>query len=302
MIRVGHIGWLGRAVPLAIAACFALAPPADARSKNAGTLTGKVTFAGAPPAPQRFAFEQFPNPGFCSRTDSDGQGHRVVQLINVGKDLALRDVVIALRNVPMKGAFEFKGAKVIADGCRWLVQGGPSTLVGVVVNGKDIEITNMDADPEDSKSVTGVLHTARTYEVNGGNSTTVFNRFLADRGQRVKEPVVLRKKGSFLKLEDAHRNFMQAFFLPVENPYYAIVQDDGTFAIRDIPPGIYTALAWHPVLGTQRATVKIPPRGLVRADFSFASLREADGGRGSSAGESRASKQAAGERGPSPAR
>ncbi len=257
------------AVLVAILSLFAPAHHTDAQPAEGGTLTGKVTFEGVPPAPKKFQFDKFPNLGFCSKFDSDGHGNRVVQEVKVGKDHALRDVVIAIQDVPMDKPFEFAGTKVNADGCRLLVQGGPSTMVGVVVRGKEIAIENMDADPNDPKAVTGVLHNPHAYEVSGSSNTSIFNLPLPEKGQIVRKPVILRKKGSIFKLETDQQNYAQAFFLPVENPYYAIVEHDGTFAIRDIPPGTHTVLAWHPVLGKQEATVTIPANGDARAVFSF---------------------------------
>jgi hypothetical protein len=87
--------------------------------------------------------------------------------------------------------------------------------------------------------------------------------------------VILRKHGSTLLLDGDQQNYAQAFFVPVENPFYAIVQDDGTFTIHDIPPGTYTVLAWHPILGKQEATVTITSNSSVRADFS-ATAKERD--------------------------
>jgi hypothetical protein len=262
------------AVLVAILSLFALPHPAAARSDatvatQGGTLTGKVTFEGVPPAPKEFDLSKFPNSKFCSEFDSDGHGNRVVQPVNVGEDRVLRDVVIAIQDVPMEKPFAFAGTKVNADGCRLLVQGGPSTMVGVVVRGKEIAIENMDADPNDPKAVTGVLHNPHAYEVSGSSNTSLFNLPLPEKGQIVRKPVILRKKGSIFKLETDQQNYAQAFFLPVENPYNAIVENDGTFRIRDIPPGTYTVLAWHPVLGKQEATVTIPANSQARADFSF---------------------------------
>ncbi len=242
----------------------------ETRSTEGGTLTGKVTFKGVPPAPKTFAFDKFPNPGFCSKTDSDGNGNRVVQEVKVGKDHALKDVVIYIEDVQSGKPFEFTGTKVNADGCRFLVQGGSSTFAGVVVKKKEIAIENMDADPTDPKAVTGVLHNPHAYEVAGANSSTIFNLPLAEKGQVIKRPVILRKKDSIFKLECDQHNFMQVFFLPVENPYYAIVGDDGTFRIADIPPGTYEVYAWHPTLGKQEANVTIRANRHTTADFSFA--------------------------------
>ena len=238
-------------------------------SVGGGTLSGKVMFEGVPPPPIKFTFRKFPKPDFCEKFDSDGHGNRVVQQVNVNEDHSLQDVVIAVQNVPMEKPFDFKETKVHADGCRWLVQGGPSTLVGVVVKKRDIVITNMDADPSDPKAATGVLHHPHAYEVSAASRSTLFNLPLPEKGQSVRKPVILRKKDSILFIEGDSNNYMQAYFLPVENPYYAIVDRDGAFAIRDIPPGTYTVLAWHPILGKQEASVTIPTNGEVKADFAF---------------------------------
>jgi hypothetical protein len=235
-----------------------------------GTLIGKVTFEGVPPAPKKNDLSKFPNSAFCAKAESDGRGNRLIQEVNVGTDHALRDVVIAVQDVPMEKPFEFAGTRVNAEGCKWLVQGGPSTLVGVVVRKKEIAIENMDADPDDPKALRGVLYSPHAYEVFGGNNTTIFNLPLPEKGQIVRKPVILRQQGSTLLLEGDQKNYMQAYFLPVENPYYAIVEHDGTFTIRDIPPGTYTVLAWHPKLGKQEATVTVTSNSSVRADFSFA--------------------------------
>jgi hypothetical protein len=239
-------------------------------SGEGGTLTGTVTFKGVPPAPKTFALDKFPNMAFCAKTDSDGQGNRVVQEIKVGKDHALKDVVIAIEDVQSETPFEFTGTKVNADGCRFLVQGGPSTFAGVVVKKKEIAIENMDADPNDPKTVTGVLHNPHSYEVFGASNSSIFNLPLPEKGQIVRKPVILRKKDSIFKLECDQHNFMQAFFLPVQNPYYAIVRNDGRFRIRNIPPGTYKVLAWHPTLGKQEVTATIRANSPAKADFSFA--------------------------------
>ena len=42
-----------------------------------GTVTGKVSFAGHPPAPKEFLFSKFPNPKFCVKNPSkDAKGEK----------------------------------------------------------------------------------------------------------------------------------------------------------------------------------------------------------------------------------
>ena len=44
--------------------------------------------------------------------------------------------------------------------------------------------------------------------------------------------------------------YMESWGLAVDNPLFAITQADGTFSLRDVPPGDYTLVAWHPGVGT----------------------------------------------------
>jgi len=243
---------------------------AEAPVGEGGTLTGRVTFKGTPPAPKTFAFAKFPNTEFCGKTDSDDHGNRVVREVNVGEDNALRDVVVYFEKVETGKPFKFDGTDVKAEGCKFLVQGGPSTLTGVVMKKKEIRVLNMDADPTDPKAATGVLHNPHSYEVSGASRATIFNLPLAEKGQMVKKPVILRKKDSTFFVECDQHNYMQVHFQPIENPYYAIVGEDGTYSIGDIPPGTYEVYAWHPTLGKQETNVTIQAKSHTKANFSFA--------------------------------
>jgi hypothetical protein len=33
------------------------------------------------------------------------------------------------------------------------------------------------------------------------------------------------------------------------NPYYALTGDDGSYEIKDVPPGSYTIATWHQAAG-----------------------------------------------------
>lgn len=64
-------------------------------------------------------------------------------------------------------------------------------------------------------------------------------------------------------------DFMQNWLYVVDHPYFAISDQDGRFAIHQIPPGRYTVLAWHPILGEQRQDVHIASGGQVTLEFRF---------------------------------
>jgi hypothetical protein len=231
-------------------------------------VEGIITFKGDPPVPFRFDLMKFPNPKFCAQADTDKEGNRLVQQVNVNNG-KLQDVVVYIQNISTGKPFKFNGTDVKINLCRLLVQGGPSTLVGVVVNGAEIRILNDDADPSDPKAAKGVLHNPHAYETLGGNSSTLFNLPLPEKGQVIKKPVILRKKGSTMKLQTDQQNFMEAYFYPVENPYYAIVGHKGTYEIDEVPPGKYNLIAWHPILGIQEKEIEVAATGKVTANFEF---------------------------------
>ncbi|MBI1823766.1 MAG: hypothetical protein HY200_02155 [Nitrospirae bacterium] len=72
-----------------------------------------------------------------------------------------------------------------------------------------------------------------------------------------------------LHLQMDQHNYMNAYFYPIENPYYAIIGPSGSYAIDRIPPGKYKIIAWHPILGIQEKEIEVGSTGKVVANFEF---------------------------------
>ena len=255
----------------AISAGFLLASAAsayEAGPAGQAVIQGTITFNGTPPPPKLFDLIKFPQPRFCGEVDNDGHGHRVFRDVTV-KNGRLQDVVVYLQDITKGKPFDFNGTDVTIDHCRFLVQGGPSTLIGVVKNGGVIRILNDDADPSDPHSITGVLHNPHGYEVKGHSSSTLFNMPIPNKSQTLTVTIHLHKPGSTVLLQGDQNNYMNAFFYPVENPYYAIVGPDGTFSIDQVPAGKYHLIAWHPILGTREKEIEVGATGTVTVNFEF---------------------------------
>ncbi|HSE58977.1 MAG TPA: hypothetical protein VLA99_09775 [Nitrospiraceae bacterium] len=246
-----------------IAASFLAAPLA---SFAGGTVTGKVTYAGKSEQ-KEFLFSKFPNPKFCPKIPNkdvmDGD-KRFLKTIEVGKDGALKNAVVSVRDIEDKAFMDgYGGTDVVAEFCDF------QPFSGIVVNKKMFRVENHDADPDDPKSVKGVLHNPHSFEVKGPSSSTIFNIGLAEKGSKLEKPITLRqeKAGSFFRLQCDQHEFMQGFFLPVQNKHYAVVKEDGTFELKDVPAGKHKIMAWHPFAGKMEADVDVPEGGSVKADF-----------------------------------
>ena len=62
---------------------------------------------------------------------------------------------------------------------------------------------------------------------------------------------------------------MSGWVAVMDNPFYAITNTDGTYAIDNLEPGTYTIEAWQEVLGTQTSTVTVSGDESKTVDFTF---------------------------------
>lgn len=64
-------------------------------------------------------------------------------------------------------------------------------------------------------------------------------------------------------------DFMRSVVVIAENPYHAVVGEDGGFTIRDVPAGRHTLLIWHPEQGNREVTVEIVAGATTRVDVKL---------------------------------
>ena len=172
---------------------------------------------------------------------------RLMPTIEVSKDGGLKNAVVAVVDIEDKAFMDgYKGTEVAAEFCEFL------PFAGVVVNQKNFHVENKDADPDDPKSVAGVLHNPHSFVVKGVSSATGFNIGLAKKGDTLDKPVVFRggaEKVGYYRLQCDQHEFMQSFFLPVTNAHFAVTKEDGSFEIKDVPAGKHKVVAWQPFVG-----------------------------------------------------
>jgi hypothetical protein len=67
---------------------------------------------------------------------------------------------------------------------------------------------------------------------------------------------------------DVH-SWMNAYLGVVSHPYYGITGKEGTFELKNLPPGQYVIEAWHEKYGTQTQTVTVAEKEMKQVEFSF---------------------------------
>jgi len=235
---------------LALIATGLAGPAQAARYKtaavnNGGTITGKVTFNGTDPAPKDYAVTK--NPEVCGTAD------RKIDFVKVNHG-ALEEVVVYLAKIKSGKPFPenlTRPFKLNQEKCAF------HPFFGVMGNGQKIDVVNSDP----------VLHNIHVYEQIGRAKRTVFN--ISQPHKNTIAKMIKLRRGNSMKIEcDAH-NFMHGFMFVAKNPYFAVVKDDGSYEIKDVPPGKYTLKAWHGVLGTKKAKVTVAAGGTTKADFVF---------------------------------
>ncbi len=211
---------------------------------HGGSISGKVSFTGNDPAPLVFKI--------AKDNDVCGDGNREIDYVRVNNG-ALTEVVVYLDKINQGKAFNEaeKEASIVQKGCKFV------PYMQIMHNDNNAVIVNEDP----------VMHNIHTYEIIGKAKKTVMNMSQPDKGTINKN--VELKRGVGMKVEcDAH-DFMHGFVFVAKNPYYALVAEDGSYSIDNIPAGKYKVMAFHGTLGTEKGSADVSAGASQTVDFSF---------------------------------
>jgi len=219
--------------------------------KNGAALRGTVTFQGTVPAPKEFELRRYPDRVFCGAI-SDGGGHRFLKEVNVGQGGGLKDVVVVVEGVQSGKPFTFTSAQVEANVCQFL------PFVTVVSDKRQLTVTNRDP----------VSHDIQGYAYDQAGVDIVLHR-PSLKATGTTDIVHLVKGRKVFTMQCGMHPYMQNWGYAIDNPYYAVTDQDGSFSIGDLPPGNYTVKAWHPILGVQERELTVEPSVTATFDVRF---------------------------------
>lgn len=237
---------------------------------HGGSIEGVVRLDGPIPEPKGFNLITFPDPAYCGRI-SNGRGWRLLRDFVVGPNAGLKDAIVLLEGVESGKPFEISVPLIEARDCLFL------PFMTIVRNGHAVEVINMDP----------VMHDIQGYETSlESGARTLFNTPLVMNHQHHRGdihamhnhapgasligPVYLNKGRRTFYMQCGFHAYMESWAMAVNNPYYALTDENGAFTIDRIPPGTYQMVVWHPQTGPGLTkTVTIHADGKVQEQFSL---------------------------------
>jgi plastocyanin len=217
--------------------------PAAPVDNAAGSIEGRVVFQGDAPAVP--VFDMSSNPA-CGRQHSTPLK---AETVVVNKNGTLRNVFIWIKDgLPAaRWTPPAETAKLDQRGCVY----EPHVLG--IMRGQQLEILNNDP-------VNHNVHTeSRTNppwnESQPPNAGPTFRQF---DSTEVMFPVAC-----------SVHPWMRSYIAVSPHPFFAVTGDDGSFALKGVPPGTYMIEAVHEKYGKKEGRVTLAPNGRVTIDFSY---------------------------------
>lgn len=215
-----------------IAALLFVAVPAFA----SGSIRGTIGASGAAPTTKPADFKSDP---FCAKAGATQEDPVSI------KDGKLANAVVRILSGAAQVAPPPDPVNIDQSGCVYTprVQGA--------VFGQKVQIRN--GDP--------TLHNVHAF----AGPKTLFNQAQPPKSAPLNKAVA---DADVLKLKCDVHSWMTAFVVFSKGPF-AVSAADGSFEIKDLPPGKYKIEAWHEKLGTKTLEVTVEDGKAAAADFEF---------------------------------
>lgn len=200
-------------------------------SAFAANINGKVSFGGAAPESAKVDLSADPN---CAAMHADGLSSEEV---TVNANGTLKNVFVYVKEGLEGKTFTPPTEPVILDqkGC-WY----EPHVFGIQVN-QPLEIMNSDNTLHNVHSLPAV--------------NKEFNLGMPIQGMKVKK--IFAKPEIMVKFKCDVHSWMASYAGVLEHPFYSVTSGEGTFEIKDLPPGNYVIETWHEKYGIQSQNVSL---------------------------------------------
>ena len=212
---------------------------AETIARAMAAVSGRVTLAGNIPTPKPLPV--FKNRSFCGSQVAN-------ETVLVGRDGAVKNAVVILRATDRPAA-PTQPIRLVLDNKRCAF--APHVQVAPVRS----ELLLKNSDP--------ILHTVHARL----GAETLFNVGLPKWREVTKR---LDRAGVVRINCDVLHTWMSAAIIVTDTPYVAVTDENGTFAIDQMPVGQYRGEIWHEKLGTKTMQLSVTANSLVSLDIVYA--------------------------------
>jgi Polysaccharide lyase family 4, domain II len=207
---------------------------------NGGTIDGVVSLSGAAPAG---SITTTKNQDYCGATIPDPK-------YTVDAAGGLANVIVYLKDITKGKAAPSEPLTLVNEHCMF------SPRVQGAMVGEKITISSNDP----------ILH--NTHPQSAETNATIYNIALPFKGFSVTKP--LPANPELIKVKcDAHE-WMHAWIMELDHPYYTTTGSDGHFTLKDVPPGSYTLEVWHEAAGEKSEPVVVTAGKTTKTKLSLA--------------------------------
>ncbi len=215
----------------ALAALFAF----TAFPVHAATIAGKAAFEGQAPAPEKIKMDADAQ---CQINHPDGVD---ADAVIVNSNSTLKNVFVYVKEGLAGKTFEAPKDAVKLDqhGCMYTPK-----ILGLQV-GQPLEIVNSD----------DTLHNVHSLAANSQQ----FNLGMPIKGMKMKKSFT--KPEVMVKVKCDVHPWMSAHIGVLDHPFFSVTGDDGSYEIKNLPPGQYVVESWHEKYGAQTQNVTIAADG-----------------------------------------
>ncbi|HSA65140.1 MAG TPA: carboxypeptidase-like regulatory domain-containing protein [Nitrospira sp.] len=238
--------------------------------QHGGVIEGTVTLDGPVPEPKGFNLITFPDPQYCGRI-SNGRGWRLLHDFVVGSNGGLKDAIVLLEGVEAGKPFEISVPLIEARDCMF------KPFMTIVRNGHAVEVVNMDPVMHDIQGYETSLEAGArvlfntplvmNHQHNRGDLHAIHNHA---PGKSLVGPIYLNKGRRTFYMQCGFHAYMESWAMAVNNPYYALTDENGKFSLEQVPPGTYQLVVWHPQTGPGKSKlVTVKPDGKVTEQLSL---------------------------------
>jgi hypothetical protein len=207
---------------------------------NGGTIEGVITLSGSHAGA---TITTTKNQDYCGATIPD-------PTYTIDSAGGLANVIVYLKDITKGKPGPTEPLKLVNEHCMF------SPRVQGAMVGEQITISSDDP----------ILH--NTHPQNAETNATIYNIALPFKGFSVTKP--LPANPELIKIKcDAHE-WMHAWIMELDHPYYTTTGSDGHFTIKDVPPGSYTLAVWHEAAGEKSEPVVVAAGKTTKSKITLA--------------------------------